>query len=252
MLRATVLALAVSFLLAATASAQSPLPGIRARYVAGDFQGTLTASEVAERETTLDREELLAMLELRTLAQRALGDEAAADQTLRLIAAIDPDRELGAEMPPVLRARFASLAAAVGSPPRIEARPRVDGATFRLSSQLADDPAHVIRRLELRARTSGGEWVSAVDGPLTLPASPGARVEWEARALGPADAEIAVARGTETIPGGSGADDVTLWAVVGVTVGLALVGAVIAIVLFSLGTGVDTEVDGPVITELRF
>ncbi len=250
MLRVALLALAVlSSALPSVVSAQAALAAVRARYADGDFEGLLHEEERLEREGSLTRDELLDALELRALAQRALGDEPGAERTLRMLAWIAPDHALGREVPPVLRARFEALVAG-GRAPSIETEPTTEGGTFRLEAQLPDDPEHVVRRIELRARAEGGEWHIIVDRPLTLTAGRGTRVEWETRAIGPASAGVATARGTTTMPGGS--DDTLVWALVGTGVGLAVVGAAIAVVVVSLDRRIETVVEGPVLGALRF
>lgn len=257
MLRVALLALALSTLTAvapltalmAVAHAQAALEPVRTLYAEGDFEGLLREEEHLERDGSLTRDELLDALELRALAERALGDEAGADRTLRTLAWVAPEHGLGPEVPPVLRARFEVLVAGRAAP-ELSARATTDGRAFRLDAQLADDPEHVVRHLELRARAEGGEWSIVVDRALTLSAAAGARVEWEARAIGPASAGLATARGTTTMPGGS--DDTVVWALVGTGIGLAVVGAAIAVLVVTLDPTVETNVEGPVLGALRF
>lgn len=251
MRRAAAIALGLALLShGAHASAQSALGDARSRYVQGDFRGTLESADRAEAESSLTTGELLAVLELRALAQRALGDETAADRTLRVIAAIDPEHTLGAEVPPVLRERFASLAASSVGPPRIatELLAADDGATLRITADAEDDPEQIVRRIALRARIDGGPWESADAGSLTLAVQPGARVEWEASAHGPGGAAIASARGEHVVE----TEGVSPWPFVGIGIGVAVVGVVIGVIVGTIGVGVDTDVEGPIVASLRF
>ncbi|MBN8610726.1 MAG: hypothetical protein J0L92_09090 [Deltaproteobacteria bacterium] len=248
MLRVCLLALVFSTF-TAVVHAQAPLETVRARYAEGDFEGLLAEEERLEREGSLTRDELLDALELRALAQRAIGDEPGAERTLRALAWIAPDHALGREVPPVLRARFADLVEGAHAP-ELRARSSTADGAFRLEAEVPDDPEHVVRRIELRARAEGGDWQIIVDRTLVLSAAPGTRIEWEARAVGPASAGVATARGTTTMPGGT--DDTLLWALVGSGIGLAVAGAVIAVVVVAIDPTVETVVEGPVLGALRF
>lgn len=267
------LALVASCLVIAAPSARAqegPVAWARARYAQADFAGALEALEALEALGTLSLRELLDVLELRALAARALGREDDVDRALRTIAAIRPDHALSTEAPPLLRQRFAALAAASTGPPRVEVEVQGEDG-ISLAARVADDPEHVVARVELRARVDGGEWrrsadgAPALDAPLTLDAPQGARVEWEAIAIGPARAPIARARGEHVVGGrarsvasggggaagsGGGGDDV--WIALGVGGGVLLIGGAIALGVVLATSGIDTSVEGPVLAELRF
>jgi hypothetical protein len=222
----------------------------RAAYEGGDFAAAIVALDAMERDDTSpppSLDELLAALEIRVLAQRALGDEAAADRALDTIAALRPDHRLGEEIPPVLLERFATFARASGAPPRIVGviAQRDGGAT--ITARVEDDRGALVRAIWLRARVGGGSWQDAVGGAVEVRGSAGAPIEWSAEAIGPARATVASGRGEHRIERGDAGGEAWPWLVGG---GAVLAVTVVVVIVVVAASGVDTQVDGPIYAEL--
>ncbi len=188
----------VTFLCPGLAHGQA-LADAESLYRTADFQGALETLAAAELQAT-DRSELTRVLTLRALVLSALGQERVLDQTLRELAALDPEFEFGFEAPPPLRDRFARLRASV-SPLAVEVSAERQGAGVVVSAEAAHLPPRLEGRLLVGVRDGEfGAWQMST-GPATATLDvPMVRADlahdvllYYAALLGPGPAEIVLA-----------------------------------------------------------
>ncbi len=167
-------------------------------YESADFQGALHAFDAAEAASDLTRDDLLALLEGRALAQLALGDESAMEATLTQLASVDPNREMGRAIPPPMREAFTRLSESgerVVVVARVEAMP--GGA--RVVTELAGDRGGLVREVRIGGRPLGSEdWTTGTGEELSVVASAGATLTYYAEAVGPGGAVISRAGSPES------------------------------------------------------
>lgn len=255
-----VVAAVLCLIVASVAHAHPAVDAARARYAAGDFAGTIAALDAAGERDDLTRADLIASLELRALALRALGDDPGLERALTAIASFEPQHRFGPEVPPALVARFAQIRDRLGGPVRVvgEARVEADGASVGV--EVGRDPASLTRTVRIHVRPDGGAWRIEEGTSVQLDGAVG-RLEWWAEAIGPGGAVIATA-GSAGDPrtasaalagrtplaiapasdedGGGGAE---LWIALGA--GAVVAGVVVIVLLASAGGSEGTAVDGP-------
>jgi hypothetical protein len=198
------------------------------RYLEADFDGALEAFARAERGT-LDRAELVSLLEGRAQVQLASGAEAQLEATLVALASLAPSHRLAPESPPELSARFAAAARRLGTGLGVDVSVAREGGVLRIAATVRGDAAGLARRVRIVARMSGVER-AAIDEPLELLVADADDVRYWVEVIGPARAVIA-SRGDaarpETSRGTAGSDDTWLWVGLGVGGGVVLVGAIV-------------------------
>ena len=211
------------------------------------FEEALATLEALEGSSRLDLGALSSLLELRAIAQFALGDADAVALTVRALASIDPTHAWSGAAPPDLRALFEQLAPET---PRVALSLRIDTSDVQLTLSLdVIDPALLVRATELYVDRGAG--FEAVRAPLGLPLD--ADVRAYARALGPGAALLAGA-GSEREPqrvrrGGAAreGDGVDPWPFVVAGLGAAVVGAAVAIIVFFATQPGTTQPSSPVL-----
>jgi len=245
-------------LAAAPAFADHPrLEQARERFRAADLPGALESLSAAEQASDLSREDLLAVLELRTLIQLALGRSEPAEETLRQIASVDPGHRFGPEAPPDVVERFSAIVASQRGPVgvAVDRRETADGVV--LAPSATNDPEGMVRAARVHARVDGGAWERAENAPLTVGAPAGSRVEWYAVAVGPGGAAVATQGSAESpmsfrlgsdplAPPDDDDGGPSGWVWFGVGAGAVAVAAVVTVLVVGASSGEpNTVVDGP-------
>jgi hypothetical protein len=183
---------------AGSVRADAPLEAAQARYEEADFEGALLLLEEAAASTTLSRQELVTLLELRAVLRLATGQRQEMQADMARLLSLDPEHAFARGAPPELVAAAAALRASGVGPVLVEARaePTADGA--RVDADATDEHG-VVRSVMVRTRRDGDGWSELRPPPVDLPLDPGARLAYFALALGPGG--VVVARdGSEESP----------------------------------------------------
>jgi hypothetical protein len=219
-----------------TASAHPLVDEGRRLYENGELLPALEVFGRAQAGDDLTLADLTEVFELRALVYRILGDEGAVEAELRRLAAIAPDHQFSQEVPPEVRETFVRMRARNRG--RIEIRVEVDasGGSVALSARAHNDVAGLVDRIEIAGRTAS-QWAVDRAGTLSLEASPGERIEFYARAIGPGGVVLATL-GDEDDPESRVIEDtsgggLSGWVWLGIIGGSALVvaGVVVAVLL---------------------
>lgn len=251
----TALALAamVVWLEPATAHAHELVDEGRRLYEEAEFVAALDVLGRATAGDSLTSEDLPPLLELRALVHTALGDTAAAEEDLRVLAAIAPDHTMGREIPPDLSRAFASIRAGSDGSPRLRATPTATAQGVIVEVTLENDWASVVRAVRIRARAGEtGAYTEAVDAPLLVGTPMGEAVSYYAEAIGPGGAVVArvgteaeplrFAAATTTETGGGGIDPIPFIIAGGAAVA---VGVIIAVIVVTTSSGAPNTVVEP-------
>ncbi|MCB9593463.1 MAG: hypothetical protein H6719_12085 [Sandaracinaceae bacterium] len=209
-----------------------------------DFEGASRAFDEAE-SGTLDRAELVRVLEGRAHVCYALGEEAALRAALVRLAAVAPEHRFAPEAPPELVERFRDFAGQRRLELAVELDQREREA--RLEARASGDPGGLVRHLRVAARVEDGAWVTAEDEPLTIPVDPERALAWYGEALGPGGAVVA-SDGSRDAPHrreGASAGDEVPWGWIGLGAGAAVVLAVVITVVVVATQPGDTQVTAP-------
>ena len=155
-----------------------------------DFAAAEQAFGRAEAATDLTRDDLVALLEGRALLHHALADTAALEADLARLAALDPRHAFGPGLPPELSDTFLRVRTRSAGALRlsIDVRPVPGGLALRATAH--NDPAGLVRALEVHGRVADEPWRTAGE-ELVVSAPPGANVQTWARARGPGGAVVA-------------------------------------------------------------
>jgi len=198
------------------------------RYLEADFDGALAAFARAERGT-LDRSELISLLEGRAQVHFASGAEADLDATLVALATLAPAHRLAPESPPELVERFGAARRRLGEGLAVDVEVSRDAGVLRVAATVRGDAAGLARRVRIVARVSGAER-EVIDEPLELAVGEADTIEYWVEVIGPARAVLA-ARGDASRPevsrGRGGSDDTWLWVGVSAGGGVVLVAAIV-------------------------
>jgi hypothetical protein len=168
-------------------------------YEGADFQGALHAFDAAEAASDLSREDLIELLQGRALAHLALGNSDEMEATLVQLASVEPNREMGREIPPPMRDAFERIS---GSSEQIAITARVQAMPggARVVAEVAGDAGGLVREVRISGRELGDEeWTTGTGEELSVVASSGATIEYHAEAVGPGGAVITHA-GSEDSP----------------------------------------------------
>ena len=229
----------------ARAYAHPKVDEAQARIEAAEFESALRLLAEAEAGTELDRKDALRLLELRALVHLALNEDAAAVETLRVLAVLAPDHAFAPRTSPDLIAAFKRARASAPSKPAllVEHELRPDGV--RVSARVADDVLGVSRSVRLWTRAGSQPWRSTLANETIVFAAAGQRVEFRADALGIGGAPVLASEAqslqvpaarAEPAAAGAGASP---WLYAGVIGGaLAVAGTVTALLL------IDDDGDG--------
>ncbi len=258
------LGLGLMWMLGAGRASAHPLvdEGIE-RYQDADFRGALDLLSRAEAAGDLSRADLADLFHARALVHFAMSDREAMAQDLSLLAALQPDRAMGREVPPAVREAFQqALTDSEGAPEiAVTTTPVAGGLQVRV--EVVSGDRALVRGVRLAARPEGADWTRFDGDSLQVPATEGATVDYFAEAVGPGGAVVASA-GTESEPrsvvvtspvaepgqgsgplDGDGAvwlvdGDGAVWLAVGVGAAVVVIAAVvIAVVLLTTGGSGD-------------
>jgi hypothetical protein len=241
------MALVLSY--AAPAFAHPLVERARESYAQGDFEAAAITLEAIGDDAGLSADDLVALLEIRALARRALGDDRGAEDALATLASLRPSHRFGPEVPPEVQDQFARLR---GDRISIEARAHVANGELVVRARTTD-PARLIRRVRIAVRAAGA-W-SEEDGTERRIATGSESTEWYAEAIGPGGAIVAsfgsagdphVASGAIAVASG-GFDP---WPLIGITAGILAAGGIVLAIVLAFTAGTDTRVEGPVVMEL--
>lgn len=179
------------------ADAQTP-EDVRDAYQNADFEKAVRVTERIEQQGSLSREEYTALLEIKLLAQAALQDASAVDETLRALVELDRAHEFGPGIPPDLEARFKTLRAQAVGEPAISVLARPDKNDLVVSAELVGDAAVLFRHFEIaiaeRRYKKVAKWPVRLAGQASKPS----RIR--VRAVGPAEISITEAEKTYRPP----------------------------------------------------
>lgn len=182
-----------------TAAEAHPLVDDARRLVdEADFAAAERAFATAEAASDLSRADLVALLEGRALLHHALADGAALEADLARLAALEPGHAFGPRMPPEVAEAFLRVRTRSTGALRVDVQLRPVPGGLALAASTANDPAGLVRSLEVHARVAGGPWRTAAD-ELVVTGAPGASVQLWAVARGPGGAVVAT-RGSAAAP----------------------------------------------------
>lgn len=241
------LAMALVLSHAAPAFAHPLVDAARGRYAEGDFEAASAALDDVNDDARLSVDDLVALLEVRALARRALGDERGTEDALAALATLRPAHRFGDETPPDVQDQFARLR---GERLALDAGAHVASGELVLRARTVD-PSRLIRRVRIAVRI-GGAW-SVEDGRERRVAVGTEPTEWYAEAIGPGGAIVASAGSADdprVASGATAASGFDPWPAIAIVAGvLAAAGIVLAIILVATA-GTDTVVEGPIVMEL--
>lgn len=234
-----------------------------AAYEEGRFDDARAHLDAAAELDGLDRDALVRWVSTRVLVAQGLGDDAALESALLQLVTLDPGG-LGANASPALaRGTARALEQTGGATVAIEVDHAETDEGLAVRPRIRGDVGGLVRGIELRARSAGGEWVAS-DGEVVLPAAAAADVEVIAVARGPGGAPVATlgdddaphhlatsAPAAALAPASETAseegDDGVLIGVL-VAVGIAVVaGAVVTGVVLGTQGDPQTDLTGPVV-----
>lgn len=156
-----------------------------------DFQRALRAFDRAERSESLDRAELTALYEGRSMARFALGDEPGARADLRALGELDPTHAFPAEAPPELGSLLGELVRAAGGGLAFELRWSGVSGGSALSVEVQRDAASLVRTVRIHTRVGiRGRWRTEEARSVVVTHPPGVRVYFHVEALGPGGAVL--------------------------------------------------------------
>lgn len=191
-LGAVVLALVASALVPAPARAHPLLDQAQERFQQADFEGALELYAQAEAGDDLTRDDLVQLYLRRALVHHAVGNDEDLQLDLDRLATLEPQMELGRQIPPRLRRAFEEAAAEVTAPLSVEVDATPVEDAVRLSARVQNDRAALVREVHLSAR-GDGDWESAVNDEIVVTIGSDGRVLYFAELVGPGGAVIASA-----------------------------------------------------------
>jgi len=189
---ASPLLLASLLLVPGRALAHPVLDEAQERFQQADFEGALELFAQAEAGDDLSRDDLVQLYLRRALVHHAMGNDEDLQLDLIRLATLDPEMELGRQVPPNLRQAFERAAADVRAPVSVQVDATPVSDAVRLSARVQDDRAALVREVRLSAR-GDGDWQSAVNDELVLTAGSDGRLLYWAEAVGPGGAVVASA-----------------------------------------------------------
>jgi hypothetical protein len=163
----------------------------RKRYEQADLEGALQSFERALRSGELSRRDLKAVYEGRVLVHLAQMRRPAIQKQLQNLALIDPEHEFGPEVPPDVVREFRRTVERLPGPIALQVHTEAVPGQVTLRPKVRHDRASLVKRTEVRARTKGGQWRRAVEGPLSMPVLSEGVVQYYAVAVGPGGARLA-------------------------------------------------------------
>lgn len=181
----------------------------------GDFDAAAAAFDAALADDNLSRPELIALLEARAALHFALHDEAALDNDLGWLAALDPGHSFGDNRPPDLARRFVSIEQHHPGALEVTATALPSDAEVLVTARTQHVPEAMEVTLRVCTRVEGAPW-RCVDGATAHSPNSASGVFYYAEAVGPGGAVVASAGSASdplhlASPGatgtGSGADD---------------------------------------------
>lgn len=232
-------------------------------YEEGELERARTLFAQAEARSDLRRDDVVRILQHRVFVAQALGDQVELEANALRLVTLEPDGLGSAASPQLRREIEAAMARADGVVRlRLEHTPSDGGVEVR--ARVMGDAGGLVQEVRLRARRAGGDWPRPVSGVVVVDA-PAEEVEVFAEAIGPGGAPLATlgalnAPAPLTSPepepdpaltvepddesGGSLALPIVLGAI-----GVAVVGAVVAVVLVTTGGGgqADSDVGLPMV-----
>jgi hypothetical protein len=171
-------------LVARPALAHPKIEAARARLETAEFETALRLLAVAEAGSDLSRDEALRLLELRALVHLALKDREEAQAALRVLAVLAPDHAFAPQTSPDLIAQWKVVRASAPPAPQlaVEHTLRPDGVN--LHAAVNGDELGIVRGVRFWTRVGTQPWRSTLAFDTAVLATPGARVEYRAVALG--------------------------------------------------------------------
>lgn len=201
----------------------------------GAFADAVARLARAEAEGPLTRNELVLLLELRSLAFHATQQVLDRDRALTSLASIDPAHSFDPAAPPEIVERFREISARSPEPLGIATQVQRAPTTATIVASATRADTGLVRQLEVSARPEGGRWVTGPDR-VSLELGPEETVEYFANLIGPGGALLAQSGDpTQPLRDGEAESSGAGWWVLGIGLGVAAVaaGVVLAIVLLS-------------------
>jgi hypothetical protein len=245
------LALALCLCAASIALAHPKIDEARTRVEAAEFDAALRLLAEAAAGTDLMREDALSLLELRALVYLALRDGEHAQETLRMLAALAPERVFAPGTSPDLVHAFARVKQDSPPPPRVSLEPTLAADGVHLRGRVEGDPLHLVRALRLWTRAGDAPFRSTLADETILLAPPGQRVQYRAVAEGIGGAPVAATE-LESLQLPKQRDEraaatgTSPWLYAGLITGaLAIAGTVVAALALSGGASDQTQPSAP-------
>ncbi len=244
---------------ASIAAAQTP-EDVTEAYQNASFETAIELAKKIETTGSISKEAYLSLLETKLLAQAALQDAAAVDETLRALIELDRARAFGPGIPPDLQARFKTLRTQTVGEPAISIVTRRERRDLLVSAELVGDSAQLFRHFEL-AVGSGGAFREIRAWPARLEGMAEQSTSVRVRAIGPAGIAITEASreykpATSPIarslaaplagPSEEEGDDSLTWWILGAVAVVAVAG--IATTAIVLSQEPDTRVSAPTLS----
>lgn len=245
-------------LLPAAAWAHPLLERAQRLYDEAEFQQALDVYAQAEQATDLSRDDLVALYRQRALVHHAMGNASEVELDLFRLATLEPDLQLGNQVPPAVRRAFDEAKGRVTGPLRVTASAERIPSGVRVSAQIENDLAAIVQSVRIVTRTGDESWSTVERPSAEVPAAAGASFEYFAEALGPGGAVVAWA-GTRSDPrrlgegagaqsgGGLGGQDrvdtgggVPVWPFI--AGGVAVAGAVVLVLVLTSASSDMTDV----------
>lgn len=232
-----------------------------------EFKRALKAFEQVVEAGDLTRDELVQLLAERALVQQAMGNNKALNRDLAMLASLDPQRDLGPNAPPDLRARWEKAAASSRGPLGMRVETAVVAGGVRVSASLTGGVEGVEFPMVIALRAPGGTWLRTSASEAEYPVPAQGRAEYYVLATGPGGVVVAnegneeepeqltvdlsrLSRSATVDRTGIGAGGKPsrrgLWIGLGAG-GVAVVGAIVLVAVLAGRSDRDTQVGTPVV-----
>ncbi len=153
------------------------------------FEEALSSFDSAWNGSGLTREDVIALLANRAVANFALRASAAVDRDLGFLAAIDRTYAFAPHVPPPMRDRFEQIRKQTGQP-SLSVLTRFGLGRASIELEVHEMPRELIREARMFARPVGGAFVVSSAGSLELANPQEHAIEWYAEVVGPGGAVL--------------------------------------------------------------
>lgn len=218
------------------------------------FGEAIASYDRAAEARDLTRDELIALLEGRALAKRAVGDESGARADLDRLASIHPDHVFARHVPPEIVDIFRTLRDRREGPLRVRVQVTLERGRARVRAVLVHDPGGLVIATRLAVRTAHDDWQVDDRGDLMIDLPMGATLEYHAEVIGLGGVSLLQLGSVETplpalaveaLPPARGDETWIPWLIAGGGITVGIVIAAIAIGFAVSGPSDDTALSPP-------